>query len=115
MMILSGIPDLFALSIGPVSLDAGNWLGWLVAALLAGWLAGLLVRGRGFGCLGDIVLGLVGAFVGLYILSVLPVHTPTNLHFLGTVTVAFLGSLILAGIGRLIGGRRRHYPDWHRR
>ena len=115
MMTLVGVRYLFAISVGPVTLDAGSWLGWLVAALLAGWLAGLLVRGHGFGCLGDIVLGLVGAFVGLFLLSVLPIHTPTNLHFLGTVTVAFLGSLILAAIGRLIGGRRRHYPDWHRR
>jgi uncharacterized membrane protein YeaQ/YmgE (transglycosylase-associated protein family) len=93
-----------ALGFGNLVLDPGNIIGWVIAALLAGWLAGKLVRGHGYGCLGDIVLGLIGAVVGLVILSVVPLHFTGTLGFLGTLVVAFLGSLLLALIGRLIGG-----------
>lgn len=100
--------DIFRLATATsITLDPGNWLAWLVAGLLAGWLAGLLVRGRGFGCLGDIVLGLVGAFIGGVIVSVVPLDLPATYHFWGTVGVAFVGALILAVLGRLIGGPRQ--------
>ncbi len=103
------------LAFGTVVLDPGGCISWVVAALVAGWLAGLIVRGRGFGCLGDIVLGFVGAVVGLIILSLLPISFAGQLGLLGTIVVAFLGALILAAIGRLIGGSgRRQYADWHR-
>lgn len=87
-----------------ITLDPGNWLAWVVAGLIAGWLAGLLVRGHGFGCLGNIVLGLVGAFIGGVIVSLIPLDLPAVYHFWGTVVVAFLGALLLTAIGRLIGG-----------
>lgn len=102
------------MAFGNVTLDPGGCISWVVAALIAGWLAGLIVRGRGFGCLGDIVLGFIGAVVGLIILSLLPISFVGSLHLLGTIAVAFLGALILAAIGRLIGGSgRRQYADWH--
>lgn len=104
-----------------VQLDPGGWLSWALAGLLAGWLASRLVRGRGFGCLGDIVLGLVGAAVGALLLNALPhqfaatLQLTGNLHFLGTLVVAFLGALTLAIIGRLLGGRGpRRRLDWSR-
>lgn len=96
-----------ALGFGNLVLDPGNLLLWGIAALLAGWLAGHLVRGRGFGCLGDILLGLIGAVVGLVVLSVLPLHITGTVGFLGTLAVAFFGSLILAAVGRLLGGGRK--------
>jgi uncharacterized membrane protein YeaQ/YmgE (transglycosylase-associated protein family) len=96
-----------AIHFGQLTLDPGSIVGWIVAALLAGWLAGQLVRGRGFGCLGDILLGLIGAVVGLVILSFVPLPIVGTLGFFGTLVVAFLGALILAAIGRLIGGGRR--------
>lgn len=92
---------------GPVGLAPGGWLAWVVAGLLAGWLAGLLVRGRGFGCLGDIVLGIVGALVGGFVVSLLPLNLNGVYGFWGTVIIAFFGALILALIGRLIGGSGR--------
>ena len=103
-----------SLGFGNLTLDPGNLLMWGLAALLAGWLAGRLVRGHGFGCLGDIVLGLVGALVGLVVLSLLPLHISGTLGFLGTLAVAFFGSLILAAIGRLLGGGRRRVVVVHR-
>ncbi len=92
---------------GRLTLDPGGIVLWIVASLLAGWLAGKLVRGHGYGCLGDILLGLLGAFVGIVVLSFVPLPISGTLAFWGTVLVAFLGALILAAIGRLIGGRRR--------
>ena len=104
--------------VGNLQLDPGGIIAWAVAALIAGWLAGLIVRGHGFGCLGDIVLGLVGAVLGLFIISLLPLNLGGTLGFFGTIVVAFLGALILAAIGRLIGGggrsSQRRYYDWHR-
>ncbi len=101
-----------------VNLDPGGCFSWAVASLLAGWLAGTLVRGRGFGCLGDIVLGLVGGAVGVLVLSLLQINLPGTLHFWGTLGVAFLGALILALIGRLLGGsgrsRSQYYREWRR-
>lgn len=91
---------------GSLSLDPGSLVAWLLAALVAGWLAGVVVRGHGFGCLGDTVLGLIGAVIGLWILSALPVPISGALGFFGTLIVAFVGALVLAAIGRLIGGRR---------
>jgi uncharacterized membrane protein YeaQ/YmgE (transglycosylase-associated protein family) len=103
---------------GQLSLDPGSIFGWIVAALLAGWLAGKLIRGHGFGCLGDILLGLIGAVVGLFILSYLPLPITGTQGFFGTLAVAFFGALVLAALGRLIGGGRKrqvvvvHRPPW---
>ena len=103
----------------PIALDPGGLLAWAVAALLAGWLAGHIVRGRGLGCLGDILLGLIGAVVGVIILSalppnVLPADPGQPLGFVGTLVVAFLGAFLLALIGRALGGSGRHYREWSR-
>lgn len=99
---------------GSVALAPGGVLAWIVAGLVAGWLAGLIVRGRGFGCLGDIVLGIVGALIGGFVVSFLPLNLSGSYGFWGTVVIAFLGALILAALGRLIGGpprrsSRRYY------
>src|SRR5260370_13681745 len=48
--------------IGPV--ETRSLMGWLILGLLAGWLAGKISRGRGFGCITDIVLGLIGGVLG---------------------------------------------------
>lgn len=95
-----------------VLLNPGGWVAWALAGLLAGWLAGQLVRGRGFGCLGDILLGLIGAIVGAFIVSLLPIRIEGTQGFLGTVVVAFIGALLLAVIGRLVGGPSRSRYDW---
>jgi uncharacterized membrane protein YeaQ/YmgE (transglycosylase-associated protein family) len=110
-----------SLHFGHLTLDPGSLLAWAAAALLAGWLAGQLVRGHGFGCLGNILLGVIGAVVGLVVLSVLPLHISGTLGFLGTLVVAFLGALALALVARLLGGgqrrvvvvRRPRVPDPH--
>ncbi len=77
-------------------------LGWLLIGLLAGWLAGKLARGRGFGCIGDIVLGLIGSVIGGWIFTKLGiVHTDTFLFSLAAATV---GAVILVSIAHLFFG-----------
>jgi len=81
-------------------------LGWLLIGLIAGWLAGKLSRGQGFGCIGDIVLGLIGSVIGGWIFSQLGfVHSNTFLFSLAAATV---GAVILVSIAHLFfGGPKR--------
>jgi uncharacterized membrane protein YeaQ/YmgE (transglycosylase-associated protein family) len=77
-------------------------IGWLVIGLLAGWLAGKIARGRGFGCIGDIVLGLIGSVIGGWIFTQLGiVHANTFLYSLAAATV---GAVILVSIAHLFFG-----------
>jgi len=77
-------------------------LGWLLIGLLAGWLAGKLARGRGFGCIGDILLGLIGSVIGGWIFTKLGiVHENTFLFSLAAATV---GAVVLVSIAHLFFG-----------
>jgi uncharacterized membrane protein YeaQ/YmgE (transglycosylase-associated protein family) len=77
-----------------------TFLLWLVVGLIAGWLASAVVGG-GFGLLGDIVVGIVGAFVGGLIFRALGVGTPFG-GLAGTIFVAFIGAIVLLLALRLI-------------
>jgi uncharacterized membrane protein YeaQ/YmgE (transglycosylase-associated protein family) len=68
-------------------------LSWLIIGALAGWLASSLVRGRGYGCLGNIVVGLIGAVIGGYLASLLNISGV--FHFWGSLLIAFLGACVL--------------------
>jgi uncharacterized membrane protein YeaQ/YmgE (transglycosylase-associated protein family) len=77
-------------------------IGWLIIGLLAGWLAGKIARGRGFGCIGDIVLGLIGSVIGGWIFTELGIfHSNTFLFSLAAATV---GAVILVSIAHLFFG-----------
>lgn len=75
-------------------------LGWLVIGFLAGWIAGLLTRGRGFGCLGNVAVGLVGAVIGGYLFNVLGIRGSAG--FLGSLVVAVIGAGILLVAANLL-------------
>jgi uncharacterized membrane protein YeaQ/YmgE (transglycosylase-associated protein family) len=78
---------------------------WLVVGLVAGALASIVMRGSGFGLLGDIVLGIVGAFVGSWTFRELGWRSPFP-GLPGVITVAFVGAVIVLAALRLIRGRR---------
>ena len=82
-------------------------LSWIIVGLIAGWLAGELMRGSGFGVIGDIIVGIVGALLGGFIATALfGVPDPlTGIDFT-TIIVAFLGSVILIAILRALRGAR---------
>ncbi len=73
-------------------------IGWLLIGLLAGWLAGKIARGRGFGCITDIVLGLVGSLIGGWIFTKLEIFGG---GFLYSLAAATLGAVILVSIAHL--------------
>ena len=78
------------------ALNPGGIIAWLVIGLLAGWLAGVIMPGKGFGLIGDLVIGLVGAFLGGLVMNVLV--PDQNFGFWGSFLVALLGACILVGI-----------------
>ncbi len=79
---------------------------WIVVGLVAGLLASLVMGGTGFGLLGDIIIGIVGAFIGGWVFSQLGVSAPMG-GIAGTIFVAFIGAVILLFILRLIRSRGR--------
>jgi uncharacterized membrane protein YeaQ/YmgE (transglycosylase-associated protein family) len=79
-----------------------GWVGWIIIGLLAGWIAGHLTRGRGFGCVVDIVLGLIGAVVGGWIFTKLGI--PLWGGFWGSLAAATVGAVVLVAIARLFAG-----------
>ncbi len=82
-------------------------LAWIIVGLIAGWLAGELMRGSGFGLVGDIIVGIVGALLGGFLASALfNVPNPLSGINVGTILVAFLGSVVLIAILRLLRGAR---------
>jgi uncharacterized membrane protein YeaQ/YmgE (transglycosylase-associated protein family) len=81
-------------------------LSWIVVGLIAGWLAGILMRGSGFGVIGDIVVGIVGAVIGGFIAqAVFNVPDAVNGINLVSIVVAVLGAVVLIAIVRLFTGR----------
>jgi uncharacterized membrane protein YeaQ/YmgE (transglycosylase-associated protein family) len=78
-------------------------LTWIIVGLVAGVLASLVVGG-GFGIIGDIIIGIIGAFVGGWIFNKLGVESPWG-GLAGTIFVAFIGAVVLLFLLRLI--RRR--------
>lgn len=80
-------------------------IGWLLIGLIAGWLAGKLSRGRGFGCIADIVLGLVGSFIGGWVFVQLGI---LGGGFWYSLAAATLGAVILVSIAHLFAGDSHH-------
>ena len=78
----------------------------IVVGLVAGLLASLAVGGVGYGILGDIVVGIVGAFLGSWLFSALHVQVPFA-GLGGTIFVAFIGAVVLLLLGRLLRRGRR--------
>ncbi len=76
-------------------------IGWILIGLIAGWLTGKLTRGKGFGCLADIVLGLVGALLGGGIFRELGIFGGGFLYSLAAATV---GAVVLVSVARMFGG-----------
>jgi uncharacterized membrane protein YeaQ/YmgE (transglycosylase-associated protein family) len=74
----------------------------LLVGLVAGWLAGQIVRGGGFGLVGDIVIGIIGAFFGGWLLPRLGVHLGTGI--VAAIINATIGAVVLLLILRLVSG-----------
>ena len=94
------------LVLADISLASLLW--WLIVGLIAGFLASVVMRGGGYGIVGDIIVGIVGAFIGGFLASLLGLGAS---GLIGTIIVAFIGACILIAILRAVSGgyRRRTY------
>jgi uncharacterized membrane protein YeaQ/YmgE (transglycosylase-associated protein family) len=79
---------------------------WLLVGLVAGWLASLVVRGGGSGAVTDIIVGIVGAFIGGMIFRAEGWHAPFS-GYAGLIFVAFCGAALLLLVVRLVSRGRR--------
>ncbi len=74
-----------------------GFLYWIIVGLIAGWLAGKVMKGEGYGVLVDIILGILGAVVGGWVFGLLGFHAG---GLIGTIIVSFVGAVILVWIVR---------------
>lgn len=86
----------------------------LFVGIVAGWLAGRVMEGGGFGLIGDLIVGLLGAFIGDWLLPRLGIHLGVGV--VAAVVNAFIGAVVLLLILRLVNGgfgyRRRRWSRW---
>jgi uncharacterized membrane protein YeaQ/YmgE (transglycosylase-associated protein family) len=88
----------FALMVlADISLMSVIW--WLIVGLIAGFLASLVMRGGGYGIVGDIIVGLVGALIGGFLASLVGIGAG---GIIGTIIIAFIGACILIAILRAV-------------
>jgi uncharacterized membrane protein YeaQ/YmgE (transglycosylase-associated protein family) len=91
-------------TIAAITLHPGGLLMWLILGLVAGWLAGLVMKGSGYGLICDLILGLLGALVGGFLFGFL---VEGDYGFWGSIVVAFLGACVLIAVVRLFAPGRR--------
>ena len=81
-------------------------IGWIIVGLIAGWLASLLMRG-GYGLIGDLIVGIVGAIIGGFLAGIVLGGDYVAGFNLATIVVSVIGAVILIAILRMVGPKRR--------
>jgi uncharacterized membrane protein YeaQ/YmgE (transglycosylase-associated protein family) len=76
-------------------------IAWVIIGLIAGWLAGTVSRGHGFGCIANILLGMVGAIIGGWVFTKLGIFGGGILY---SIAAATLGAVILVAIAGIFSG-----------
>ncbi|UCC61673.1 MAG: GlsB/YeaQ/YmgE family stress response membrane protein [Anaerolineae bacterium] len=72
---------------------------WIIGGIIAGWLTGLIMKGKGFGLIGDLVVGLVGGLLGGWLASLIGLSAR---GWLGQIVLAVIGGVILVAVVRAI-------------
>ena len=83
-----------------LSIDTHSLIIWIVVGAIAGWLAGTIVKGGGFGLIGDIIVGIIGAFIGGWLAGVLNIHVGTGI--IAAIITATVGAAVLILLLRLV-------------
>jgi uncharacterized membrane protein YeaQ/YmgE (transglycosylase-associated protein family) len=86
-----------------IALEPGGIISWLVVGVIAGTLAGYVMRGGGYGIIGDVVVGLIGAVIGGFLYGLFAAGTT---GFWGSIIVAFFGACILIAFVRAVSQAR---------
>jgi uncharacterized membrane protein YeaQ/YmgE (transglycosylase-associated protein family) len=84
----------------------------LIVGIVAGWLAGQIVRGTGFGLIGDLIVGILGAFFGSWLFPQIGIHLGSGM--LSAIINATLGAVVLLLIISLVRGNRGSGWGWRR-
>jgi uncharacterized membrane protein YeaQ/YmgE (transglycosylase-associated protein family) len=79
----------------------GSLAGFIIIGFLAGWIAGLVMKGRGFGCIGNILIGGIGGLIGGFLFRLIGVNLGTA-GFIGSLFTALVGAIILLVIAGLL-------------
>jgi uncharacterized membrane protein YeaQ/YmgE (transglycosylase-associated protein family) len=83
-------------------------LSWIIVGLIAGWLAGMVVKGSGFGVVGDIIVGIIGAIVGgLIATNAFGLQGAVDGINFTSIIVAFLGAVLAVVVAQVISRNRR--------
>ena len=93
-----------------MSLSNESLLIIILVGIVAGWLAGKIVDGGGFGLIGDLIVGVIGAFIGDWLLPQLHIHLGVGLVSL--IINATIGAIVLLVILRVVFGSRRWGRRW---
>ncbi len=80
-----------------------NWIWFILIGLAAGFLAGSVVKGHGFGLLGNLIVGVIGSILGVVIFSAIGI---VFYGIIGSLIYAFLGAVILLVLLGLVGGKK---------
>jgi len=83
-------------------MDLRSLIIFLLVGLVAGWLAGKLIRGGGFGIIGDMVVGVLGAIIGGFLLPQVGLSQLVNIPIINQIVVATIGAVILLLLLRLL-------------
>ena len=94
------MPILFA----AMELSPGGIISWVVVGLISGFLAGQFMKGGGYGIIGDLVVGLIGALVGGFLVGLFATGTE---GFWGSILVSFVGACAFIALSRAIFGGRK--------
>ena len=89
-------------------MTVGDFIGWLIIGLIAGWLASMIMGRGGYGVVGDIIVGVVGAFIGGFVAQLLGLAGPSagNPFSWASLIFAIIGAIILIAIVRALSGSR---------
>ena len=83
-------------------------ISWIVVGLIAGFLAGVVVKGGGLGCIGNIIVGVIGGLLGGFLASYFfHIGDPMSGINLQSILIAFAGAVLLLLLLRILGGGRR--------
>jgi len=105
---------LATLVLADMNLNLPNVLWWLLVGLVAGFLASRVMRGGGYGLVGDIVVGLIGAVIGGWVAGLLGIGGSSSL--IVSIIIAFVGACILLAILHAVGrGGASRSRGWGRR
>lgn len=78
-------------------------LAWIIVGIIAGWLAGLVMKGKGFGLVGNIVVGVIGALIGGWLAgAIFNINNAISGVNVTTIVVAVLGAIVVLSVARLL-------------